>query len=71
MTILQVRERVTHQLMAIPGVVGVGVSLLRNSIVVYTKQATQNILSTVPGEIEGHKVELLETGEFKALKWEL
>ena len=69
MTILEARERAISGLMSIPGVMGVGASLLRNTIVVYVKKADDETISAIPAEIEGYKVEFLETGKFKALKW--
>lgn len=68
-TILEVKESATPQLMSIPGVVGVGLSTIRNTIIVYVEIATSEILSQIPKEIEGYKVEVLETGKFEALKW--
>ena len=69
MTIFEARERAISKLMSIPGVIGVGVSLIRNTIVVYVEKEAVETLSAMPAEIEGHKVEFLETGKFQALKW--
>ena len=68
-TILAVKENITPQLMSIHGVVGTGVSIIRNTIIIYVEKVTDEILSLIPEVIEGYKVEILETGKFEALKW--
>ncbi len=60
--ILLVKERVAPDLMAIPGVVGVGIQ--KGQIAVYVKEATDEILSAIPLTIEGYSVIVIESGEF-------
>lgn len=69
MTLLQVKEIATPELMDIPGVVGVGVSEVRQTIIVYVKTITNEVLSLVPKEIRDYKVEIMEIGEVELLKW--
>ena len=67
-TILQVKKMATPNLMVISGVVGVGLSTIKNTINVYVKKITDWILLQIPKEIEGYKTEVIETGEFIALQ---
>ena len=61
MTILQVKASSTPELMALPGVVGVGIQ--KGKIVVYTKKTTKTILSAIPLTIRGYDVGVIEIGE--------
>ena len=57
-------------LMAIPGVVGVGVGALEDGapcILVFVSRKTGEHERLVPRELEGHRVVVEETGEFRAL----
>ena len=55
--------------MAIPGVVGVGEGELDGSpcIRLMVVELDEEILQKLPSEIEGYPVDVIETGEFKAL----
>lgn len=55
--------------MSIPGVVGVGEGRLRGvpSIKVMVSKKTEVLARRIPGEIEGHPVEVEETGEIRAV----
>ncbi len=58
------------RLMAIPGVVGVGVGALENGtpcILVFVEKKTGQHEKLVPGELEGHRVRIEEIGEVRAL----
>lgn len=60
------------QLLAIPGVVGVYVGLMRNGktlcIKVMLKEKTPEIERLIPHELEGYRVVTEVTGEIKPLK---
>jgi len=62
-TILQAKKMATPDLMAIPGVVGVGISTIKNIINVYVEKITDWILLQIPKEVEGYKTEVIEIGE--------
>ena len=66
MTILQVKASATQELMAIPGVVGVGIQ--KGKIAVYTKKTTKTVLAAIPLSIEGYNVIVIEIGEIFALQ---
>lgn len=55
--------------MSVPGVVGVGEGRLQGvpSIKVMVSKLTEAIAQRIPGEIEGHPVEVEETGEIRAV----
>lgn len=67
--IFQAKEISTPQLMSIPGVVGTGISEIRQTIIIYVKTITPTILSMIPKKIRGYKVEILEIGEVELKKW--
>jgi len=58
----------TAELMALPGVVGVGQGECRGKpcIIVFVKSMTGLPLAQFPSVIEGHRVEVEESGEFRA-----
>jgi hypothetical protein len=60
----------TDHLMAIPGVVGtaIGESEGRPCIKVYVVKKTKEIEQRIPTVLEGHKVVIEETDEFRALE---
>ena len=62
----------TDVLMAIPGVVGTAQGLCNGKpcIKVYVIRKTPDLERRIPDNLEGHPVEIEETGEFKALSKE-
>ena len=65
----QVLQEHTDSLMALPGVVGTAQGLCADKpcIRVFVVEATEELLKQIPEEIEGYTVDVLQTGEFKAL----
>ena len=65
----QVLQEHTGRLMALPGVVGTGLGLCDDKpcIRVFVVEATEELLKQIPGEIEGYRVDVHQTGEFNAL----
>jgi hypothetical protein len=57
------------ELMAIPGVVGVGIGKCGDTpcIRVMVSENNETIAKNVPPRIEGHKTDIVETGGFRAL----
>ena len=68
-TIEQVLKEHTEELMALPGVVGVAQSLCdgRDCIKVYVVQMSSELEQKMPKELDGYKVDIEVTGEFRAL----
>ena len=64
--IIIAKENITPQLMEIPGVEGVGISVIKNTINIYAEKITDELLLQIPKEIEGYKTEVIETGKFFA-----
>jgi len=65
----QVKKRHDDRLMAIPGVVGTGIAQDAKGqpiIEVYVERLTKELSRKVPEELEGVRVRIVETGEFKA-----
>ncbi len=66
-----VQARHEHALMAIDGVVGVGIGLSEDGtthvIEVYVKKHTPEIEGKLPKQLDGVKVRIVETGEIRAL----
>jgi hypothetical protein len=64
----QVKARYEDALLQIPGVVGTGVGRASDSgelvIQVYVAGRTEQVRQAVPAQLEGIRVELIETGEF-------
>lgn len=58
----------TPDLMAIDGVVGTGQGLCdgKPCIKVFVKKLTPDLEAKIPKKLEGHPVEIEETGEFRA-----
>lgn len=54
--------------MAIPGVVGTGIGLCDGEpcIKVLVTRRTAEIVEAIPEEVQGHRVEIEMTGEFRA-----
>lgn len=67
-TIEEVQEAHTAEWMEIPGVVGTGVGLCDGEpcIKVFVARRTDEIEKKVPDEVEGHRVRIEVTGEFRA-----
>ena len=65
----QVLREHTESLMALPGVVGTAQALCSGEpcIRVFVAEATEELLKQIPEELEGYPVDVLQTGEFKAL----
>lgn len=68
-TIEQVLKSHTDQLMTLPGVVGTAQGLCGNTpcIKIYVAQMTEELKEKLPKKLEGYKVDVDVTGEFKAL----
>ncbi|HEY9606904.1 MAG TPA: hypothetical protein V6C85_35170 [Allocoleopsis sp.] len=69
-TIQEVKAEWETQLMAMPGVTGVGISLTKEGqqkcIKVYVNRAASALVGQIPTEIEGYPVEAEFTGTFRA-----
>ena len=65
----QVLEENTGRLMSIPGVVGTAQGLCSGQpcIKVFVIEKTGEIVEQLPSEIDGYRVEIQETGEFRKL----
>lgn len=67
-TIQQVKQDSEHSLLAIPGVMGVGISLTKDKkttcIKVYLSSDNTRQLSQIPSSIEGYPVEIEIRGIF-------
>ena len=65
------KDRNEHALLAIQGVVGVGVGVSETVageavVEVYVEKSTPAVRSAVPGHVDGVPVKVVETGEIKA-----
>ena len=69
MTIEQALKLHNDGLMRMEGVAGTGVGASGGEpcIKVFAKKVTSELLSQVPGQIEGYPVKIEETGTFRAL----
>jgi hypothetical protein len=67
-TIEQVKNAHEMALMKISGVEGVGISQEKSTqvIAIYTSQNNEKLKERIPEQIEGYRVKLISTGEFKA-----
>ncbi len=65
----QLLQENTDSLMSLPGVVGTALGLCADEpcIRVFVVEATETLLEQIPKEIEGHPVDVQQTGEFEAL----
>ena len=66
--IIIAKENITPQLMEIPGVEGVGISVIKNTINIYAEKITDELLLQIPKEIEEYKTEVIETEKFISVK---
>ena len=68
-TIKEVKEAWEKRLMAMPGVMGVGIGLRKDSqekcIKVFLNRKASSHAAQVPGEIEGYPVEIELRGDFR------
>lgn len=71
-TIEQVLQNKTNEWMAIPGVEGTAIGLLKDKpcIRIFTSRKPQKIRDKIPSTIEGYPVIIEETGAFRALDQE-
>ena len=62
-------EEHTAEWMAIPGVVGTAIGLFEGQpcIKVFVAEKTDELAARFPSTLDGHRVILEETGEFRAL----
>lgn len=69
-TVNAVLERHARRIVSLPGVVGIaeGEADGRPCIRVFVAQKTEQLLGSIPQEVEGWTVVVEETGEFSALK---
>jgi hypothetical protein len=68
--IQEIKKKYEQQWLSIQGVVGVGIGILDDKnmgIIVSVVKLESHVTSNIPDEIEGVKIEIRETGEFKAL----
>lgn len=67
MTIQKVQEEYTDSLMAIPGVLGVGIGKEGNGdcIVIFVNKLTKDLKKELPKELENYPVKIEQTGEFR------
>lgn len=68
-TIQEVLQEHTERWMGTAGVVGtaIGESEGRPCIKVFVAEKTEELAEKIPGSLEGHRVIVEETGEFRAL----
>ena len=68
-SIEEVQEAFTQEWMDLPGVVGIGIGLCEDQqcIKVFVAGPTRPLEERIPKEVEGHRVVLEQTGEFRAL----
>ena len=68
-TIQTVLKENTDSLMALPGVVGTGLGECSGKpcIKVFVARKTLELTKKIPASLEGYRVEVQETGEFRAL----
>ena len=67
----RVKERHEGRLLAIPGVIGVGVGVSEKAIgqaaiEIYVKEATESLKQVLPKSLDGIEVKTIETGEIRA-----
>jgi hypothetical protein len=68
--IQEIKKKYEQQWLSIQDVVGVGIGILDDKnmgIIVSVVKLESQVASKIPNEIEGVKIEIRETGEFKAL----
>ncbi|RPI02983.1 MAG: hypothetical protein EHM72_02750 [Calditrichaeota bacterium] len=65
----EIKEKYQRTLMQIPGVIGVGIGLHEEEFVinVLVVKKTRLLLKRLPGELDGFRVVIQETGIIKAL----
>jgi len=68
--IREVKRKYEREWLSINGVVGVGIGILTDKnlgIMISVTKVDEQIRKKIPDEVEGIKLEIRETGEFKAL----
>lgn len=68
--IREVKRKYEQEWLSIKGVVGVGIGILTDKnlgIMISVTKLDEQISKKIPAEVEGVKLEIRETGEFKAL----
>jgi hypothetical protein len=68
--IREVKEKYEEEWLSIKGVVGIGIGTLSDDsigIVISAIKVEKHIQEKIPDQVEGVKIEIRETGEFKAL----
>jgi hypothetical protein len=68
--IREVKRKYEQEWLSIEGVVGVGIGILADKnlgIMISVTKLNELISKKIPAEVEGIKLEIRETGEFKAL----
>lgn len=68
--IREIKKKYEEEWLSIQDVVGVGIGILDDEnmgIIVSVVKLESHVTSKIPAEIEGVKIEIRETGEFKAL----
>jgi hypothetical protein len=70
LTIEQAQKKHQDRIMALPGVVGVGIGAVKDTLVikVLVSQKTAALEKKIPKTLEGYKVIIEETGEIRALQ---
>lgn len=65
----EIKEKYQRTLMQIPGVIGVGIGLYEEEFVinVLVVKKTRLLIKRLPGELDGFRVVIQETGFIKAL----
>ena len=64
-SLASVRAKNEPRLLSIPGVIGLGIDEPRQTIQVHVANITQDALNRIPRELEGYKVEVLQSGSFQ------
>ena len=60
----------TDEMMALPGVVGIGIGELQGSpcIMVFVVEKSSEVLSKIPNSLEGYPIQVRQSGQFRARK---
>jgi len=67
--VIKIKNRYAHELLKIPGVIGIGIGGSHNSykIIVNVIKLTEEIKSKIPKELDGIPIEITEVGVVEAL----
>jgi len=68
LTIHQVKDKYQRKIMAIPGVVGIGIGAVEDEpvIKVLVVSKTEEVQKKIPQKLHGYKVDIQETGKIRA-----